>query len=186
MFDLWQKKLRLNYSKDVFDIVQFGSSVIEGKEPRDIDICVIFNKIAVKEQLIQSQKIKRQLEKISKMPLHMTSFDLYGFLDPSNFARESILFYGKSLISKKIFANRLGFTPKIQISYDLSNLKKRDKVKFNYLLRGKSGNYGLLKKHGGKLLNPGLIEIEPGFDELFINHIKRITSKFKIRKVMVM
>ena len=28
---LWQQKLELNYSKDVFDIVQFGSSVIEGK-----------------------------------------------------------------------------------------------------------------------------------------------------------
>ena len=58
---LWQKKLKLNYSKDVFDIVQFGSSVIEGEAPNDIDIAVIFNKIPLKDQLNQAQKIKIQI-----------------------------------------------------------------------------------------------------------------------------
>ena len=50
---LWQKKPELNYSKDVFDIVQFGSSVKEGENPNDLDIAVIFNKIPLKEQLNQ-------------------------------------------------------------------------------------------------------------------------------------
>ena len=44
MHYLWQKKPKLNYSSDVFDIVQFGSSVMENSNPSDIDITVIFNK----------------------------------------------------------------------------------------------------------------------------------------------
>ena len=60
MQKLWQEKLKLNYSKNVFDIVQFGSSVIEGENPRDLDIAVIFQKIPLKEQLEEAQKIKKQ------------------------------------------------------------------------------------------------------------------------------
>lgn len=184
MQKLWLKKLKLNYSKDVFDIVQFGSSVMENSSPNDIDIAVIFQKIPLKNQLSQAQEIKKQLQKESNIPVHIKSFDLYSFFDEANFAKEGILFYGKSLIFKDYFAKRLGFSPKIQISYSLEKLEKKDKVRFHYMLKGKKEEYGLLKKYGGGLLKPGLIEIYPEHENMFITSIKKIISNFKSRKIL--
>ena len=177
-----QKKLELNYSDKVIEIIQFGSSVIVGKIPNDIDIAVIFKKISLKEQLDESQKIKAQLEKHFDKPIHINSYDLYSFFDKGNFAKDSILFYGKSLISRRYFSEFFGMHPWLQISYSLAKLEKKDKVRFNYLLNGKAGNYGLLREYGGKLLNPGLIEIFPEYEELFIQALKEITNEIKINK----
>ena len=154
MQKLWQIKPKLQYNQEVFDIVQFGSSIIEGKVPNDLDIAVIYNKLPLKEQLSYSQEIKRQLEKLSDIQIHIVSFDLYSLFEKSNFAKEGILFYGKSLISGESFAKKIGFNPKTQISYSLINLKKKDKIRFNYMLNGKKGEYGLLRKYQGKLLKP--------------------------------
>lgn len=183
MQKLWQKKPKLNYSPDVIDIVQFGSSIIEGRTPNDLDLAVIFKKIPLKEQLEQSQNIKKEAQKFAEIPIHINSFDLYSLFNASNFAKESILFYGKSLISGDYFSKKLGFNPKIQISYSLDDLKKKEKVRFHYMLKGKKGNYGLLKKYGGGLISPGLIEINPEHEYIFTESIKKITLKFKIKKI---
>jgi len=180
---LWQKKLKLNYNKEVFDIVQFGSSVTR-EEPNDIDIAVIFQKIPLKKQLEQAQEIKKQLQKISEPPIHINSFDLYSLFDSSNFAKENILFYGKSIISKDYFVKKLGLIPRINIFYLLKDLKKKDKIRFNYMLCGKNRKYGLLRKYGGKLLKPGLIEIFPEHKDIFIKSIKKITSNFKVKYLL--
>ena len=185
MQKLWLKKPKLNYSKEVIDIVQFGSSVIENKEPRDIDISVIFKKIPIKEQLLESQKIKRQLEKLSNKSIHINSFDLYSLFDNSNFARSGILFLGRSIFTGNYFSERFGLTPKIHIYYSLINLKKKDKIRFNYLLSGRGGNYGLLRKYEGNLLKPGLIEISPEFEGIFVNSMDSFDIEFKVRKVFL-
>jgi len=185
MQKLWLKKPILNYSKDVFDIVQFGSSVEEGKTPNDLDISIIFNKIPLKEQLDQAQEIKKQLEKLVEIPVHINSFDLYSLFNSSNFAKESILFSGKSIIHGDDFAKRFGFSPKIQIYYSLKKMKKKDKVRFNYMLSGKGGEYGLLREHKGELLKPGLIEINPEFKNIFVNSIKEYKVDFKVKSVML-
>jgi len=184
MQKLWQKKPKLNYRRDVFDIVQFGSSVMENRKPNDIDIAVIFQKIPVTEQLNQSQEIKKQIQKISDLPVHIKSFDLYSFFDESNFSKESILFYGKSLIYGDSFSKRFGLNSRIQIYYSLKKLKKTEKIRFHYMLKGKKGEYGLLKKYNGELLKPGLIEIYPEHGEIFIEAIKRFISEFRFRKIL--
>ncbi len=183
---LWQKKPKLDYSKDVFDIVQFGSSIMEGSDQNDIDIAVIFTKIPVKDQLNQAQEIKKQLEKVAEKPVHITSFDLYSFFDKSNFAKDKILFYGKSIISGDYFSKKFGFVPKIQIYYSLQNMKKKDKVRFNYMLNGKKGEYGLLRKYAGKLLRPGLIEVAPELREIFVGAIKGFTKDFSVKLVFIL
>ena len=185
MQNLWQKKPKLNYSKDILDIIQFGSSLNEDKKPNDIDIAIIFSKIPVKEQLEQAQEIKKQLQKVFEIQVHVTSYDLYSFFDKGNFAKEGILFYGKSLISGKYFSELFGMKPRIQINYYLDKLKKKDKVRFNYLLSGKKGKYGLLREYNGKLVSPGLIEILPEYEKIFVNAIKEITSNFLIKKIFI-
>ena len=187
MQNLWQKKLKLNYSLDVFDIVQFGSSIFENsdKPSNDLDIAVIFVKIPIKEQLVQAQKIKSQIEKYSSLPVHINSFDLYSFFDKSNFARENILFYGLSLNSGDYFSKKFGLNPKIYIYYSLQKLKKKEKVRFNYTLNGKKGEYGLLRKYGGKILKPGLVEIDPVNEKIFVESIKKITSDYIVKKIFL-
>ena len=184
MQKLWLKKLKLNY-KDVFDIVQFGSSVIENTSPEDVDIAVIFNKIPLKEQLEKAQKIKKQIQKETELPIHIKSFDLYSFFEESNFARENILFYGKSFFLKKSFAYRFGLKPVIQVNYSLKGLKKKDKIRFNYMLNGKKGSYGLLRKYSGELIAPGVIEILPENENIFVSSIEKFKVRFKIKKIMI-
>ena len=180
-----QKKQELIYSSNVLDIVKFGSSVLENSKPNDIDIAVIFKSIPVKEQLEEAQKIKRQLEKFYTLPIHIKSYDFYSFFDKGNFAKENILFYGESLIFQDSFAERFGVNPKIQIYYSLKELKKKDKIKFNYMLNGKKGEYGLLRKYQGSLLKPGLIQINPKYENLFMESMKKIASNFEVKKVLI-
>ena len=185
MYKLWLKKLKLNYSKNVVDIVQYGSSVIEGNTPNDIDVAVLFNKIPVKDQLNESQNIKKQLTKISPLPVHIKAFDLYSLFDKSNFAKEGIFFYGKSIIRKDYFSESLGLMPKLHIFYSLEKIKKKDKIRFNYMLSGKGGEYGLLREHKGELLKPGLIEINPESENVFVNSIKEFKVDFRVKKVLL-
>ena len=182
---LWPKKLKLNYSKDVIDIVQYGSSVIEGTIPNDIDIAVIYNKIPLKEQLEFSQSIKKQLQEHVDIKIHIKSFDLYSLFDLGNFAKESILFYGKSIITGNEFSNRFGLSSRLQISYSLQQLEKKDKVKFHYLLKGKKNSSGLLNIYSGELIKPGLIEILPEHEKVFVDKIKEITDEFVLRKIFI-
>jgi hypothetical protein len=159
--------------------------VQEESQPNDIDIAVIFQKVLLKEQLIEAQKIKRQLEKQEDLPIHIKAFDFYTLFDKANFAQEGILFYGKSLISQKNFAEQLNLIPKVQISYNLEHLVKKEKIKFNYLLQGKNKKYGILRKCNGKLIRPGLIEINPEWEKLIIIAIKEQIDSFKIRKIFL-
>jgi predicted nucleotidyltransferase len=182
---LWLKKLKLSYSENVLDIIQFGSSVLEESEPNDIDIAVIFNKVPLKQQLEERQNIKNQIQKEVNLPVHIESFDFYSFFNKGNFARFGILFYGKSIINGKNFSEHFGLIPKLRISYVLKDLEKKDKVKFNYLLSGKKGSYGLLKKYGGKILSPGVAETLPENEEIFLKGMKKITNKLSVEKVFV-
>ena len=175
--------MKLNYSKNVIDVVQFGSSVVEGKEFRDIDIAVIFNKISVKEQLNESQLIKNQLKKFTEKDIHITSLDFHSLFEESNFAREGILFYGISLIDGKKFPEKLGLRPLVQIQYSLKKFSKKDKIRFNYLLSGRGGKYGLLRKYGGSLIAPGIININPEHEKVFLDDIKKINLDIDVKKI---
>lgn len=183
MQKLWQIKPKLTYSKDVIDIVQFGSSIQENEEPNDIDIAVIFLSIPIKEQLNQAQEIKKQLAKSTLLPIHIKPFDLHSFFDRGNFAREDTLFYGKSILTGENFSKLFGLYPRLQIYYELKELEKKDKVRFNYLLNGRKGEYGLLRKYHGRLIAPKLIEILPENEKVFVESINKITKNFILNKI---
>lgn len=182
MYRLWQEKLDLDYP-NVIDMIQFGSSIRINSKPNDIDIAVIYEKISLDKQLSTSQKIKNYLKTKSDVPIDIHSFDIDSFFKDSNFSRKNILFYGKSLISGKYFANRFSLDPWIIIKYDLSNLEKKDKVRLNYHLSGKSGSYGMLKE-AGKIFSPGVVQIRPEYEDIIISKISEVTKDFKIERVL--
>ena len=89
------------------------------------------------------------------------------------------------MISGEYFAHRFGLNPVLQIFYSLKKLKKKDKVRFHYMLQGRAGKYGLLRKYDGKLINPGAIEMPPEYEEIFIKAIKEIISDFGMKRILV-
>jgi predicted nucleotidyltransferase len=183
MYKLWQKKLKLKFSNNVFDIVQFGSSTLDDSNPSDIDIAVIYQKIPLKTQLNESQLIKKQLKLLTNLDIHIKSYDLYTLLDPSNFAKQGILFNGISLLDKKPLANKFELYPFLYIEYDLSNLLKKDKVRFHYMLKGKGKFKGLLQKNKGELVKPGLIKINPQNKLVFEKSISLFNINFKMKTI---
>ena len=91
---------------------------------------------------------------------------------------------GKSLITNNSFSEKLGLIPKTQISYELKNLEKKEKIRFHYLLQGKKETPGLLQKEGGKLIKPGLIEIPPEKTKIFLKKMNKITDKIKVKNIL--
>jgi len=186
MLDIFQKKLKLHYSSNVLDVVLFGSSVLEGSSPNDLDIAVVFgNGVSVKTQLEEGQKIKKQIMEITSLPVQIQNYTLESLFKESNFAREGILFYGISLLDRKFFSLRLGLKPVLRINYILSDLEKKEKIRFNYLLNGKAGSYGMLRKHGGRIVAPGVLETEPKNELIFTSEMKKITPKIKIERILM-
>ena len=55
-------------------------------------------------------------------------------------------------------------------------------MRFNYLLNGKRGSYGLLRKYGGKIISPGLVETAPENEKIFLEQMKKITKNLSIER----
>lgn len=51
------------------------------------------------------------------------------------------------------------------------------------MLNGKGGKYGMLRKYGGKLVKPGMIEISPEHEKIFNDSIKEHISSFTTKKI---
>ena len=50
-------------------------------------------------------------------------------------------------------------------------------------MSGRGGNYGLLKKYGGNLIAPKVIEIEPVYEKVFVDKLKEITERIEVKKI---
>jgi len=42
----------------------------------------------------------------------------------------------------------------------------------------------LLRKYKGKLISPGIIEILPEYEDIFLESMKKITENIKIKRVL--
>ena len=156
--------------KSIFDIVVYGS-VAKGKyHPRDIDIAVIFRTGSLEERLNKIQKIKK------KIPIK--NIDIKALLweelfQEEFFARSGIFLEGISVINGEHFAKRLGFSGGILFIYNLKNKTHTEKVKFNYLLSGRTSS-GIVGKLNGKQISPGVVKIPIQnsfeFEQILISH----------------
>jgi len=83
---------------DVEDVLLFGSAVRGKVQPKDIDILILFKKKVDKHS---EYLIRKELENYYSN-LSIVSKTLTTALEPTFDARESILFEGVSLLSRKI------------------------------------------------------------------------------------
>jgi predicted nucleotidyltransferase len=140
---------------EVEDIILFGS-VVRGKDrPNDIDILVIFKKKVDKNL---EYKIRKELEKYWKN-ISIVSKTVKTVIEGSFAARESVLFEGRSLISKDNLAEKYGFDSLGMFKYNFSGWDKLQKTKFYYALNGRNSEgivnkYDLIKLSDNILLSP--------------------------------
>ncbi len=129
-------------TKDVKDIIVFGS-IVRGKiKPNDIDIIVIFNNKINKNV---EYEIRKKLEK-DYNNISIISKTRKSILEKNFDARESILFEGISLLSNKRLADKYGFSSLGMFKYEIKNFNPGKKTKFYYALNGRFGKEGVLKK----------------------------------------
>jgi predicted nucleotidyltransferase len=159
--------------KNILDIILYGSSTRSGQKYNDIDIAVIFNSGTLKERL---EKIHIVKEKLNMINIDIKAFLITDLFDKTQFARTGILLEGISLIDGKKFSEKLGLKPYTIFFYTLEGLTHTEKVKFNYLLSGRTVKGVIAQLDGKRLLN-GCIKIPIENTELF----KKILDKNKIQ-----
>ncbi|MBI2124375.1 nucleotidyltransferase domain-containing protein [Candidatus Pacearchaeota archaeon] len=181
------KKLR-NYLKnklkgidltEIADILLFGSAV-KGKEfPADADICIIFRK---KANPLLLNEISSRLEGINA---HISSLTIDNFFRNPHSLSRAILVEGESILTGKKLAKNLGFSSVFIYSYELSNLKPSGKVRFVYLLKGRKGEMGIIKKNGGEWLADSCFIVPSENDNDISNIFKKWRVEYRKKEALI-
>jgi len=144
--------------KTIFDIVIYGSAVKGKDSPSDIDIAVIFLEGNLRERLDKIQEIKNRLKKI-RSAIDIKQILLTDLFSSDFLARQGLLLEGISVFRNKKFSEVLGFKSSTLFWYTLEGLTHTQKVRFNYVLAGRNGMEGMIKRLHGKRLVSGMIKI---------------------------
>jgi predicted nucleotidyltransferase len=150
-------------SKEVYDVVIFGSYVKGKENPSDIDVAVISDK-DLKEIDGYHVSFLRPEDFFEKIPSLVTT----------------LFKEGHSLKSGKSFSESYGFKNKCLFSYWLSDLSDSEKVKTVNFLRGCGKEKGAVEEQGGEWLANGIFICSIDKDYLFENFF--MNRKIKFRK----
>ena len=176
----------LKEHKEIWDIAIYGS-VIRGKTIiRDIDFAIIFySKTKLDNKLSLAQKLKQTLSKIIPYEIDIKGIDFYDFFDNAFIARKAILAEGYLLSRKKYQAELFGFEAKYIFSYSLANLNHSKKIMFQYALKGRRGQKGLLEMKGCEQIGRGTISVPVWNSEEFREFLEKQNIKYKILKALI-
>ncbi len=121
-------------NKEILDIVLFGSAVRGKKDPKDIDILVLFQE---KIDKTIEYHIRKELEKYYSN-ISVISKTTKTVLDDAFDARESVLFEAISLLTGKNLAQQYGFSSFGCFKYTFGIWTKLQKTKFYHALNGRT------------------------------------------------
>lgn len=183
MFKELQKKLSIEQkNKTIFDIVLYGSCVKGKSKPSDIDIAVIFRSGSLKDRLEYLQKIKRTITTSQKIDIK--AILLEELFRPEFFARSGIFLEGISLFDGKPFAEKIGYTSSALFKYSLEDKSHVQKVKLNYILKGRNSS-GMIEKLKGTHLAPGVIEIPIAHALEFEEVLQKQEVQFQRKNILI-
>ena len=166
------KLLKKNVTKEIVDIVLFGSAVRGKEEPGDYDVCIIFR------ERIDFNKIKEleELFKIKKLNVHLSYLTVDNFFTKKHSLASTLLLEGKSIITNKPLSDNFNLVNKTLFIYELKGMKPSDKVRFLYSLKGRRKKPGILTSISPKIVARGLIIVPTDKED-------KITSLFEHWKV---
>ncbi len=172
-------KLRKIVKKyDLEDIIIFGSFVKGKTKPEDIDICLIFKENINLETI---RNIQYELDN----RFHISSLTTDNFFNKKHNLAQTLLFEG---ISAKL-GQRLGELYSLDsyglYYYDISGMKKSDKVRFVYLLKGRIKGEGIVNGFKGKFLVNGCFIVPVEKDSEMLEIMNKWNVKFSRKMVLL-
>jgi hypothetical protein len=106
------------------------------------------------------------------------------FTNPHSLAK-TLLFEGISLITNKKISENFNFAAYSLYTYDLSKEKASKKVRFVYLMKGRPGDEGVLKKLGGSYISNSSIIVPAEKDEEMFDILKTWEIRFTRKRIML-
>ena len=103
--------------------------------------------------------------------------------NPEFFAKTGIFLEGYSIFRGRKFSETLGFEPYSLFTYSLKGLSHTQKVKFNYLLAGRTTE-GLLKEFKGERLVNGAVKVPLENSVEFEEILKQNRIEYKKRNIL--
>lgn len=167
-----QKEIKNFYSKNnsiLKDIVLYGSAVRE-TEPRDLDIILLLKENRKERDL--SYKL-RKIIKGEDVGVDIKEKIFEDIFDSDFLAGGSIVLEGYSLISEEFLAEKLNINNYTLFKYNLENMDRNTKTKYNYAFKGRRGNKGVLEEVKGKHLSSGVVLVPIPETERFKNFLER-------------
>lgn len=155
--------------KEITDIIVFGSFVKGKANPGDIDIAVITSKS----------------ERIEIPGFHVSMLKQEDFFIKPPSIVHTLLREGYSLKNGMNLADLYKFSCKTLFNYELKNLKPSNKVKTVNVLRGKSGEKGIVEENGGEWLANNVFLLPVGKDSLLERFFTENSIKFKKHYVLI-
>ena len=169
--------------KDIFDIVVYGSATKTYSKPNDVDLLVIFsNELSLEKRLNKIQKIKEKIKKEFNN-IDIKQIVLRNLFEEKFLARTGIFLDGYSLFREKAFSEMLGFKAYSLYDYDISQKTHTEKVKFNYILQGRT-NQGILEMYDAKKVSNNLIKVPINKSKIFEEILNYNKIKFKKTNVL--
>ncbi len=172
--------------KEIFDFAIYGSVVRKKINANDIDIAIIFSSPEkLDKKLNLSQELKNELKKIIDYDFDVKGIDIPDLLDSSFIACKSIMAEGFLVIRKKFLHEILGFKAYYIFSYSLKNLSPSKKVMFQYALRGRRGEKGIIEITKSVSIGRSAVKVPLEHSEEFKEFFEKNKIGYKIYRSLI-
>ncbi|ASJ17130.1 nucleotidyltransferase [Thermococcus chitonophagus] len=147
--------------EEVFDVILYGSTVLGKPNPNDIDLMILTKtKLPAMKARELVLELKRKLSGvIPRERLDVRIISLEELFDSNNLASLGIIVEGYSLTKEKPVAELMNGKAYTLFRFTLDGLERKERVKFQYALKGRDMMSGLLKELNGLQLGAWVILI---------------------------
>lgn len=136
----------------IFDVVLYGSTVLGKKTPNDLDLMILTKKkLPALDLRSLIMELKGKLSEVfprDKLDVRATSLE--ELFDPNNLASLGVVIEGISLTKNKPLAELMKGKAYTLFRFTLEGLPRKDRVRFQYALKGRDMKSGLLKELSGE------------------------------------
>ena len=152
----------------------------------DIDIAIIFSSPEkLDKKLNLSQELRNKLKKIIDYDFDVKGIDIKDLLDSSFMARKAIIAEGFLITRKKFLHEIFGFKNYYIFSYSLKDLSPSKKVMFQYALRGRRGEKGIIEITKSVSIGRSAVKVPLEHSEEFKEFFEKNKIDYKINKGLI-
>ncbi len=150
--------------REVFDVVLYGSTVIGKPSPNDVDVMILM-KARLHPAEAKSLVLEFKAELRGILPgkrLDVRAMGLEDLFDPNNLASLGVVIEGLSLTRGKPLAELMNGEAYTLFRFTLRGMERKDRVRFQYALRGRDGKGGVLRELGALQLGAWVVLVPVG------------------------